>query len=236
MENLIENSADFLKYLDNWMGGLKQKGIRDFPASATQTAILAVDVIEGFCDFGPLASPRVGKIAKPVSALISNAWAYGIQQIFLINDTHEHDAIEFQNFPPHCTRGSQEAQPVKEIRELPFFDQMKILPKNSISSNLNTILPAVLNQSPKTSTYIVVGDCTDLCTYQLAMFLRLDANARQIKDRKVIVPTNCVDTYDLSVEGGKQIGVIPHPADFLHAVFLYHMMLNGVEVVSELTF
>ena len=68
------------------------------------------------------------------------------------------------------------------------------------------------------------------------MFLRLDANARQIKDRKVIVPTNCVDTYDLSVEGGKQIGVIPHPADFLHAVFLYHMMLNGVEVVSELTF
>jgi hypothetical protein len=80
---------------------------------------------------------------------------------------------------------------------------------------------------------MVVGDCTDLCTYQLAMFLRLDANARQ-KARRVIVPADCVQTYDLPVEIASGLGALPHPGNLLHAVFLYHMQLNGVEVVSEI--
>jgi hypothetical protein len=28
---------------------------------------------------------------------------------------------------------------------------------------------------------------------------------------------------------------MPHPGDFFHRVFLYHLALNGVEVVRELT-
>jgi hypothetical protein len=43
-----------------------------------------------------------------------------------------------------------------------------------------------------------------------------------------------VDTYDMSVSTATQIGANPHGADLLHAVFLYHMALNGVEVFSSL--
>jgi hypothetical protein len=51
----------------------------------------------------------------------------------------------------------------------------------------------------------------------------------------VIVPVDCVDTYDLPVETAQKIGATPHSAEILHLVFLYHMMLNGVEVVTEIT-
>jgi hypothetical protein len=65
------------------------------------------------------------------------------------------------------------------------------------------------------------------------MHLRLDANARQL-NRKVIVPANCVDTYDRPVSAARAEGGLPHPGDLLHAVFLYHMALNGVEIAKSI--
>ncbi|HPA32690.1 MAG TPA: isochorismatase family protein, partial [Anaerolineaceae bacterium] len=199
-----------------------------------RAAILPVDVIQGFCVSGPLASPRVARIVTPIVQLFQSAHAAGLKHILLTQDTHEPDAVEFANFPPHCVRGTAEAEPVAEIQALPFFHEMVILPKNSIASGLNTGLSDWLDAHPEVDTFIVVGDCTDLCTYQLAMHLRLDANARQIQ-RRVIVPADCVETYDLPVDTARQIGALPHPADLLHAVFLYHMALNGMEVVQSIT-
>jgi hypothetical protein len=107
------------------------------------------------------------------------------------------------------------------------------LEKNSINSVLGTGLDDWVIDHPEKDTFIVVGDCTDLCTYQLAMYLRLDANNRML-ERRVIVPANAVDTYDMPVELARKVGALPHDGDLMHAVFLYHMALNGVEVVSEL--
>ncbi|TLN06389.1 isochorismatase family protein, partial [bacterium] len=110
---------------------------------------------------------------------------------------------------------------------------MTIIEKNSIQAGLNTGLGAWLEDHPEINTFIVVGDCTDLCVYQLAMHLRLDANARQLQ-RRIVIPANCVDTYDLPVETARAAGILPHPADFLHATSLYHLALNGVEVVGKI--
>jgi nicotinamidase-related amidase len=81
-------------------------------------------------------------------------------------------------------------------------------------------------------TFIVVGDCTDICVYQLAMHLLTWANARDLEWR-VIVPEDCVQTYDLPLETANQVGAKPHPGDLLHQVFLYHMALNGIEIVRS---
>jgi nicotinamidase-related amidase len=130
-------------------------------------------------------------------------------------------------------RGTEEAETVSEIKALPFFDQLTIMEKNSINSGLNTGLDAWIAAHPEVHTYLVVGDCTDLCTYQLAMHLRLSANALQ-KQRRVLVPENCADTYDTPIQTARQIGAFAHPADYFHNTFLYHMALNGVEVVKEI--
>ena len=73
-----------------------------------------------------------------------------------------------------------------------------------------------------------------MCTYQLAMHLRLRANALQRRGVRVIVPEDCVDTYDLTVDAARSIGALPHDADLLHRIFLYHLALNGVEVVKRI--
>lgn len=225
-------SREFLEYLDNYLSGLKELRFSELIGNPQKAAVISVDVINGFCYEGALSSPRVQTIIAPIVELFRKVWALGVREIVLVQEAHEPEAVEFGQFPPHCVRGTSEAQAVPEYRALPFYDEMKIIEKNSISGSLNTGLNEWLADHPQVDTFIVVGDCTDLCAYQLAMHLRLDANARQIQ-RRVIVPEECVDTYDMPVDLARSIGAVPHDADLLHAVFLYHMMLNGVEVVRR---
>lgn len=232
-ESLTFTGQSFLAYLDDWLAALPEKTLEEVAPVPGETAVISVDLIKGFCSIGPLASPRVNAIVPTNVALFKRAWARGIRHIVLTQDTHEPDAVEFGSFPPHCIRGSQESETVDEICSLPFFPEMTIIEKNSIHSGLNTGLTAWLAEHPEINAFLIVGDCTDLCIYQIAMHLRLDANARQLQ-RRVIVPANCVNTYDTPVEVALTQGIPPHPGDFLHATFLYHMALNGVEVVGKI--
>lgn len=229
---LAEKSADFLSYLEDLVAHLQPLSIAEAIPHPESAAILSVDVINGFCYEGPLSSPRVAEIVDPITRLFNLAWDHGVRNIILTQDTHEPEAVEFAQFPPHCVRGSSEAETVDAFKNLSFFDHMWVIEKNSIASGLNTDLDAWIKDHPEVDTFVVVGDCTDLCTYQLAMFLRLDANARQVQ-RRVIVPANCVDTYDRPLQAALEQGGLPHPGDLMHAIFLYHMQLNGIEVVSE---
>lgn len=233
-ENRITTQdAQFLDFLNGWLKQLQPVSLQQAAPSAQHTAIISVDVINGFCYEGPLASPRVAGIVEPITGLFTRAWEYGVRHIALVQDTHEPDAVEFAQWPPHCVRGSAQSETVDAFKSLPFFTQMSVMEKNSIHSGINTGLIDWIAARPQVETFIVTGDCTDLCTYQLAMHLRLDANARQVK-RRVIVPENCVQTYDLPVSAAQQAGILPHPGDLLHAVFLYHMALNGVEIVASI--
>lgn len=230
---MLSLHGDFLDYLQTWVEDLPRAELKEMFPNPGHSAVISVDVINGFCTQGPLSSPRVQKIVKPITDLFNLAWKNEIHHILLIQDSHEPDAVEFGAFPPHCIRGTSEAETVPEFQDLPFFPQMTILEKNSIHSGVNTGLNEWIKLNPEITDFIVVGDCTDLCVYQLAMHLRLDANARQL-DRRIIVPANCVDTYDLSVPAASKIGAMPHEADLLHATFLYHMALNGIIVVDSL--
>ena len=79
----------------------------------------------------------------------------------------------------------------------------------------------------------MVGNCTDLCTYHLAMHLRLRANAHNLAGYRVIVPTNCVATFDIPIAPDLAPGAA-HPGPFFHDVFLYHMAQNGIEIMSNI--
>lgn len=230
---LAEQAKPFLEEVERWLGHLPAISLAEAAPHAERTAILSVDVINGFCYSGPLSSPRVAEIVAPIRELFESAWRYGVREIVLVQDTHEPDAVEFGQFPPHCVRGTAEAETVQAFKDLPFYARIRTFEKNSIHSGLNTGMESWLAEHPDLDTFIVVGDCTDLCTYQLAMYLRLRANALQLKQR-VIVPANTVDTYDMPVETARAVGAMAHPGDVLHGVFLHHMALNGVEIVKEI--
>jgi nicotinamidase-related amidase len=234
VEQLIEKSKPFLAYVVEWQENLPSLPMAEVVGgNAARVGVISVDVINGFCYEGPLASPRVANIVKPIAALFKKSYEAGVRNFILTQDTHPANAVEFASYPPHCIRGSRESETVEAFQELSFFDTFKVFPKNSINSALYTDLPAWLDAHPEVDTFVTVGDCTDLCTYQLAMDLKLRANARN-KTVRVILPVDCVDTYDLPVNVAREIGAAPHDGDLLHYIFLYHMRLNGVEVVAKI--
>jgi nicotinamidase-related amidase len=230
---LVQSSRPFLNYLDQWMADRPTLSLRKAAPDPTRAAVLCVDIINGFCTIGPIASPRVQGIVKPIVALFKAAHKHGVEHFVLTQDTHDPNAIEFGSYPPHCVRGTPESETAPELLKLPFADRFVTLPKNSISSAHSTGLDAWLSAHPNVDTFIVVGDCTDLCTYQLAMHLRLRANAEQRAGVRVILPMNCVQTYDTPVKVAEKLGIPAHDGDLLHAVFLYNMASNGVEVVAK---
>ena len=233
--NLAQTSGGFLEYLDDWYAKLPSVTMDSVIGDAPDTvAVACVDVIVGFCTEGPLSSPRVQNIVAPICELFTRADQRGVHHFLLPQDAHPEDAVEFGSFPVHCVRGTAESRTAPELLALPFAYEYTIFPKNSLSAVLNTEFATWVNDHPAVTTYIVTGDCSDLCTYQLAMFLRLDANARNLT-RRVVLPANCVDTYDTPLETARELGIHAHPGDFHHVVFLHSMALNGVEVVREIS-
>ncbi len=234
VETLINNSKPFLEYVLSWEANLPELLLKDVIHDPSSTAIVSVDVINGFCYEGALASPRVQAIISPIVDIFKQGQAMGVENIILAQDNHEADDIEFNSYPPHCVRGTAESESVPEFQELDFYSDMVVIEKNSISATIDTKFGAWLDSHPEVTTFIVVGDCTDLCTYQLAMGIHLRGNARNIEQR-VVLPANCVATYDMSVADAQEFGAVPHDGDLLHHIFLYSMMLNGVEVVKALS-
>lgn len=231
---LLENKS-FFQFVFDMLNRLESETFEDLFLRAKgkeKTALISVDMIEGFCRRGPLASDRVNNIIEPVTSLISRAYEKGVSSIALVQDAHSKEDEEFGSFPPHCIKGTPEADTIKEIRELPFFDELRIFPKSTISGGIETDLSAWLKEKDP-RTIIVTGDCTDLCVYQLALYLKLTSNAKNLK-REILLPVNAVETYHLPVETALEIGAMPHPGDLMHILFLYHMKLNGIKLVKEI--
>lgn len=228
--NLALQAQEMAGFLQSWMKELPKVTIQEICTPPEKTMILSVDLVKGFCDQGPLSGPRAAGIVPNVKELFAGAYDTGVRSFVLIQDTHSANAVEFNTWPVHCVKGTEESETVDGLKELPFFDRVSIIHKNSIDSFEYTSLDLWVAQNPQAVNFIVTGDCTDLCVYQLAMRLRTKADARNLI-RRVIVPADQVQTYDLSVTAAQEAGILPHPGDLLHAFFLYHMALNGVEIV-----
>ena len=230
---LIGLAGSFLDYLADWHARLPTLDLAAELKAPQHAAVISVDLTQGFCTVGPLASPRMQAIVAPTVQLFERAHALGLRHFVLPQDTHEPDAVEFGSFAPHCVRGTEEAETAPELAALPFAGQFTVIPKNSINSTLAPGWQDWQARHADVHTFIVVGDCTDFCVYQLAMALRVSANSSQARDVRVIVPADCVDTYDVPVDVARSLGIMPHPGDLIHLFFLYHMAINGVEVVAH---
>jgi nicotinamidase-related amidase len=231
--NLAERSKQFLAWLSEWYASLKPITLADAITDPARTALCTVDMLNGFCYEGTLASPRAAACIQPVAKLFQRAYERGVRKFISVQEWHSERAEEFNAYGAHCVRGTREAELVAELASLPFARDIKIVHKNSLHTIVGTTFERWLENHPVVDTFIVTGVCTDLCTYDMALDLKLRANARDIP-RRIIVPANAVNTYDLPVEVAQKIGALPHDGELQHALFLYMMALNRIEVVSEI--
>jgi nicotinamidase-related amidase len=231
----MDQATQFLDALSAWKRDLPSITWSALRADAEQghVVLFSVDMINGFCHEGVLSSPRVKNIIPAVVNAFEGAYAVGVRDFILAQDCHTPDAVEFADFPPHCQMNTSEAATIPELARLPFANSFQIVAKNSLNAFYGTRLGRWLDEHHGMRAAVVVGDCTDLCVHQMALHLKLYANAYNLKWR-VIVPENAVQTYDMPVETANTLGSLPHDADVMHLMFLYHMRLNGVEVVREI--
>ena len=237
-EQYVQARAPFLRYLVEQAAARRPASLAGIIAGAgspDNVAVVAVDVVNGFCVSGALASPRVGAIVPPLVDLFTRAHAAGVRRLALVREDHTAHAEEFRQFAPHCIAGTDEAEPVDELKRLPFYAMFHVIRKNSISpwyspDDLADWLG--LGRPDGVRAVIVMGDCTDLCVHQFALPLKLAANQADLPMR-VVAPVDTIQTYDLPVEVAAAVGAMPHDGDLLHDIFLYHLVLTGMEVVSH---
>lgn len=147
--------------------------------------LLVVDMLDGFLTPGRALYCGDGAraIIPRVRALIERELARGSRIIF-IHDTHDPDDREFEMFPPHCIRGTQEAELIPELADLPG----EHLRKRRYSAFFETDLDERLREASP-SNVMICGVCTDICVLHTA------ADARN-RDYRVEIDASCVASFD----------------------------------------
>lgn len=158
------------------------------------TAVMIVDMVEGFTRMGQLGSPRVTElIPKQVEFLTGMPSRI---PVFLLCDAHFPGDEEFSTYPVHCLAGTPESNVCSEImqvlldRKIPY----RIIPKRSFSGFNRRFKDGTVIESPMeryvtvAQNWIVMGCITDVC---------VAANTLELlnRGRKVIIARDLVDTY-----------------------------------------
>ena len=148
-------------------------------------AVLIVDMVRGFLEPGHAlyCGDASRAVIEPIREVAEREIKLGGHVLFLC-DNHAPEDLEFQIFPPHCIRGTEETEVIRELRDLPG----EIIPKRRYSAFYGTALGERLEQlTPE--RLIIVGVCTDICV----LYSASDARNR---DYAVDVPETCVASFD----------------------------------------
>ena len=191
--------------------------LRSLPPA--RTALILVDMVNGFVKSGALSSPRVEKIQPKINELQRRCGSAGIFRLAFC-DCHDNESPEFNSFPVHCLRNTEESALTDETEQAGVD---LVIEKNSTNGFLEPSFQRWLAEHPGTDTFLIAGDCTDLCVMHFAISLKTDFNRRNRASR-VIVPRSLVETYGLGV----------HNAELSNTMALYQMGLAGIELVSQI--
>ncbi|HCQ91439.1 MAG TPA: cysteine hydrolase [Clostridium sp.] len=195
----------------------KSISIKDLPTA--ETALVVIDMINGFAKSGNLYSPRIEALIPGISSIMKYFKDENIK-VIAFGDSHTGLSPEFDSYPKHCIKNSSESDMVEPIKSINNYD---FIEKNSTNGFLEEKFQIFLRDNPKITNFIIVGDCTDICIEQFATTLKAYFNKNNIISR-IIVPMNAVDTYDLS----------PHDGDLMHILGLFMMMNNGIEIINSI--
>ncbi|MEN6328595.1 MAG: isochorismatase family cysteine hydrolase [Syntrophomonas sp.] len=215
--DFLQKSSETLGEIFDMISDLPVMQVKDLPNR--QTVLVIVDMINGFAREGALQSPRVEELIPAITELAKLCDQLEIPKLAFA-DCHTEASPEFQSYPVHCMAGTGEGEIVDEIKAIGGY---KLIAKNCTNGCIEAEFQKWLEENAQIKTFIITGDCTDICIQQFAITLKTWFNT-QDQQVRIIVPANAVDTYDLG----------SHNGDLMNVMALYNMMMNGVEVVRAL--
>lgn len=218
------NSEQVMKVIGNIEKDLQQSPTLILPdLKVDETAIIIIDMINGFALEGSLASGRVEALVEPIAALMKAS--KGMNKVFVC-DRHPENAVEFSSYLPHAIQGTNEALIVEPLYALQD-EHTSVIFKNSTNGMMTKAMRQYLEANSSISNFVIVGDCTDICVLQFALSLKAYFNEMNI-EKSVMVPMALVDTFDLEVTS--------HDAALMNLFAFYNMKMNGVSLYSNIQY
>jgi nicotinamidase/pyrazinamidase len=160
------------------------------------SALIVVDMQNGFCKRGNLASDRCQQVVPEVVGEVEAALGAG-WRVFFTADTHEVDDAEFAVFPEHCVRGTDEAELVDELAGFLEHEATELIPKRRYSALFETQLEGHLHRFAIDHVRIC-GVCTDICV------LHTTADLRN-RDIDVTVASHATNTFEAPQHPGDEV-------------------------------
>ena len=158
MNNLLSELESLKSNLDN----LPIMNLSDL--NLNNTDLFIVDINNGFAKGGALYSPRIENLINPIVNFTKSV-SNDIKSIIAFTDYHTNKSTELLNYPTHCIENTIECEIVDELK---FIENIKIVKKNS-TNGFFALDDLSFNN---TDNIIIIGDCTDICIYQLAITLK----------------------------------------------------------------
>jgi nicotinamidase-related amidase len=218
-ENALRACSDAAAALAEEINALPELSFSELHSQ--NTALIIVDVINGFIREGKMSSKEIESIVGPVAEILGE-FKSSAMPVIAFADCHSEDCAEFLTFPPHCTEDSSESEVVDELKKIGGYTLIK---KNSHNGFIEKEFAGFLSANGNINAFIVTGDCTDICVLQFCLSLKTWYTA-QNKSVRVIVPVNCVETY--SAPG--------HNPDFMNIAAYQIMKVAGIEFVKSVGF
>jgi nicotinamidase-related amidase len=216
-DEFLTKSADALgEMLENIK---KAKPLDSKRLENDMTALVIIDMINGFVKEGMLSSPRINEIISNVVKTAEICRERGFK-IIAFADCHSEASVEFKSYPVHCVRNTYESELIDELKNIGGIELIK---KNSTNGFMEETFLAWFDNNRNISNFIITGDCTDICIMQFSLSLKTYFNKND-KDVNIIIPVDSVETFDLGIHNG----------DLMNVFSLYILESNGSEIVSEI--
>lgn len=158
----------------------------------TKELLIIVDMVNGFLKEGALADPKMQRIIPEVEKLIQK-FLEEKNPILAFRDWHDRDALEFNDYPPHCIGGTEEAELIDELKK--YQDRMHLINKNTTSGFVVPGFSEYIHEMINLRQVTAVGVCSDICVKDILIPLKKDFQQKN-KQVDILVPENAVDTYD----------------------------------------
>jgi nicotinamidase-related amidase len=224
--SIVENKRKFLKEGNKTLSKIVDS-LDNLPVlevadlNKEDTAVIVIDMINGFAKEGALYSERVEGI---IPYMVEKLTLFeGYNKVFFA-DEHNEDSLEFGSYPPHCIKGTVESDVIEELQ--PFVKDLgEVIPKNSTNGFVTKGFAEWLGKHPKIRNFVIFGDCTDLCVLQFSLTLKAYLNEWNTASH-VIVPVKGVETFDMEATN--------HHAELMNVFAFYNMRANGIDLAGDI--
>lgn len=172
------------------------------------SALIIVDMVNGFVTEGELHDERIGNIVPRQLELIKEA-KNEEKLIIFIKDTHTKKSVEFERFQntTHCLAGERESDLISQLKIFEGLKDTISIEKNSTSFMEAPAFRKLMEMQQQMNDFDIIGCCTDICVANgsigLANYLDQQNRHHSIRVHEDAIATFAEDMRQNYVEAAK---------------------------------